>query len=273
MNKDIGITFEKLQKSLAEKSYATVPFPIERPTIESAVEAFFKFLEEPDSVKEHIQFSISPLHRRGDVGYVHRDASDHIYNDDKEFFHFNPALFERYGDFLDEHPVVMDFMMKAKPIWEAAYQTAKDILQTFEPDFPGICDKVFDTKDVHVQLRFLKYDWKESGEFLAKPHYDAGSFTLAIAESSPGLRIGSCPENLTPVEHQSGTAIFMLSSNYQKVMTTDKFSPGWHDVIQVDKSKIGKPYARWAVVTFIDAHGVEALSRTETHKWYVPKVA
>jgi hypothetical protein len=50
-------------------------------------------------------------------------------------------------------------------------------------------------------------------------------------------------------------------------MNTDKLFPGWHDVIQLDETLIGKPFARWAIVVFIEAHGVEALPRTETHKW------
>jgi hypothetical protein len=207
------------------------------------------------------------------VGYKHRDPSDHIYNDSKEFFHFHPALFEKYPEFLEAHPVVSNFVRQAKPIWEAAYQTVSDILSVFEPTFPGIHARIFDTDMVHVQLRFLKYDWQNSGALLAKPHYDAGSCTLAVAESCPGLRIGSSPENLRHVDHQPGNAIFMLSSNFKKMMDTDEFCPGWHDVIQVDKTLIGKPFARWAVVAFIEAHGVEALPRTETHKWYAEKVA
>lgn len=121
----------------------------------------------------------------------------------------------------------------------------------------------------HLLLRFLKYDWQSSGKYLAKPHFDAGSFTLAIAESSPGLRIGSCPENLKQVNHKAGNAIFMLASNFQKIMDTQELSAGWHDVIQTDQTLIGKPYARWAIVAFIEGHGIEALSRSETHKWYV----
>jgi hypothetical protein len=202
------------------------------------------------------------------VGFVHRDPNDHIYNDSKDFFHYHPAILEKYGDFLDSHPVVNDFVQKAKPIWEATYQTVAHILKTFEPDFPGVCARIFDTQYPHILLRFLKYNWQQSGELLAKPHFDAGSFTLAIAESCPGLRIGRCPETLKEVEHQSGQALFMLSSNFQKVMDTDVLSAGWHDVIQVDKTLIGKPFARWAIVAFIEAHGVEALPRTETHKWY-----
>jgi isopenicillin N synthase-like dioxygenase len=273
MNTLKELDFAEIQKSLKEHSYMNVPFPIDRSTIEAAVQAFFKFLEEPDEVKTHIDFTIAPLHRRGDVGFKHRDPNDHMYNDSKDFFHFHPALFHKYPDFLEKHPVLKDFANKAKPIWDAAYETVSCVLKTFEPAFPGVWAKIFDTDMVHVQLRFLKYYWQESGAHLAKPHFDAGSFTLAIAESSPGLRIGSSPDNLTPVEHKPDNAVFMLSSNYQKVMTTDQLFPGWHDVIQVNETLIGKPCARWAVVAFIEAHGVEALSRTETHKWYVEKVA
>lgn len=262
------LDFFDIQKSLIQQSYAPVPFPLGSPVFEEAIQAFFKFLEEPDPIKNHIHFSIAPLHRRGEVGFVRRDPNDHVYNDSKDFFHYHPAIFEKYGAFLTSHPVVNDFIQKAKPIWDAAYQTVKQVLQTFEPNFPGIGDRIFDAHHPHFLLRFLKYNWQESGELLAKPHFDAGSFTLAIAESCAGLRIGSTPDTLREVEHKPGQALFMLSSNFKKVMDTDALSAGWHDVVQVDKTLIGKPFARWAIVAFIEAHGVEALSRDETHKWY-----
>ena len=263
------LSFEDIQKSLQEKCYVNVPFPMERSTIEEAVQAFFKFLNEPDDVKEHIDLDIAPEHRRGDVGFKHRDPNDDIYNDSKEFFHYHPQILDKYGEFLDAHPVVKDFIDKAQPIWELTYQTVYNILKTFEPTYPGVCGRIFDTEHVHILLRFLKYDWQNSGKYLAKPHYDAGSFTLAVAESCQGLRIGSRPEDLKPVEHLEGKAIFMLGSNFQKVMEADDLFAGWHDVIQMDETLIGRPFARWAVVAFIEAHGVEALPRTETHKWYV----
>lgn len=260
-----------LYQSLQERSYFNVPFTLERSFLDEAVTAFFRFLEEPLEVKSQIDFSIAPIHRRGDVGFRLRNPDDHIYNDSKEFFHFHPALFNQYPEFLEKHPVVNDFVLKAKPIWEEAYQVVKNILEAFEPDFPELSKKVFHTETPHFLLRFLKYHWQNSGKYLAKPHFDAGSFTLAIAESGPGLRIGSGPDNLQLVEHKPGNAIFMLSSNFQKIMQGDqsnKLNAGWHDVIQLDETKIGKPFARWAVVAFIEAEGVEALPRTETHKWY-----
>ncbi|HHF7344097.1 TPA: hypothetical protein ACPSKB_000498 [Legionella feeleii] len=258
---------------LQKQKYMQIPFAIKQDVLEEAVIAFFKFLEEPDSVKNYIDFTIAPIHRRGDVGFKHRDPNNHRYNDSKDFFHFHPALFKRYEDFLQTHPAVLDFVRKAKPIWELVYKTVHDILQVFEKQFPGIVDKVFATDDVHILLRFLRYNWQESGKYLAKPHFDAGSFTLAIAESSPGLRIGSCPDDLKLVEHKDDHAVFMLASNFRQVMNTNEFAAGWHDVVQLDETLIGKPYARWAIVAFIEAHGVEALPRSETHKWYINEEA
>lgn len=247
---------------------------MKREVIEDAVLAFFKFLNEPEAVKSHIDFSIAPKHRRGDVGYKRRDAADHIYNDNKDFFHYHPAILKHEQDFIERNPVVKDFLYKAQPIWELASRVVEKVLHTLEAEFPGIHGKVFETsEEVHILLRFLKYEWLESTKYLAKPHFDAGSCTLAIAESTSGLRIGSCPDDLKLVEHKPENALFMLASNFQKIMETDKLSPGWHDVIQLNEIMIGKPYARWAVVAFIDAHNVEALPRSETHKYYTADVA
>lgn len=270
----MSLSYNELYQALKNQFYANVPFPLERNVIEDAVQAFFKFLDQPDEVKSHIDFSIAPLHRRGGVGYVHRDASDHVYNDSKDFFHYHPAIFKKYPDFLDKNPVVKDFITKAKPIWDLTCQTLDELLKTLEPEFPGIHGKIFDTnEELHILIRFLKYEWTTAEKYLAKPHFDAGSLTLAIAESAPGLRIGSCPENLQLVEHKPENALFMISSNFQKIMNSEEFSPGWHDVIQLNEALIGKSYARWAVVAFIEAHNVEALPRSETHKYFTPAVA
>jgi len=261
---------ENLFKNLQEKYYVEVPFPMKRKLIEEAVLAFFKFLEAPEEIKTEIDFTIAPQHRRGDIGYRHRDASDHLYNDNKEFFHFHPTIFERYKDFIAKHEVLSNFLNKAKPIWDLTYQTIFNVLNMMETNFPGVVDKVFKVQGdpIHIMVRFLKYDWASSGKYLAKPHFDAGSCTLAIAESCAGLRIGSCPENLQLVPHTDEQAIFMLASNFKTIMDTSDFSAGWHDVIQLEDTYIGKPFSRWAVVAFIEAHGVKALPRTETHKYF-----
>ncbi len=263
------LTSKKIKKELKEKNYTIVPFPINEKKILESVQAFFKFLEEPTATKKSINFTISPNHRRGAVGYKIRDGQGDIYDDKKEFFHFHPAIFREYSDLLKKNDILRDFVLKALPIWEEAHQTLQNIFKVLEEEFPGAVKKIFKPgKDSHILLRFLNYNWKSSGECLAKPHFDAGSATLAIAESCPGLRIGSCPESLKFVDHKKEEAIFMLSSNYKNVLDTEELLPGWHDVVQMNKACIGKPYARWAVVVFVEAYGVKALSRRETHKWY-----
>lgn len=258
---------QHIESELQKNYYVQVPFAMPENDITAAIEAYFAFLQLPDHIKEHIQGTIAPQHRRGDIGFKQRDPSEHIYNDSKEFFHYHPVIFERYADFLNQHPAVANFVNKAQPIWELADKTVKSILKAFDGSYSNVYDQVYDCKEPHLVLRFLRYNWATSGKYLAKPHFDAGSFTLAIAESCPGLRIGSCPEDLKPVEHHANKAIFMLSSNFQKLMPNDKLKAGWHDVIQTDDSLIGKPFARWALVAFIEGHSVDALPRSETHKW------
>jgi len=263
----MAINYPKIRKELQENHYANIPIPLTQKIIEEGMQSFLAFLKEPDEIKNHINFSISPLHRRGDVGFKHREPKDGPYRDSKSFFHYHPLLIEKYEDFLKDNPIVLNFVEKAQPIWELVSTTMKDILKSFESEFPGTYDKVFATQHPHILLRFLKYNWQESSQYLAKPHYDAGSFTLGLAESEAGLRIGSKPEDLKPINHKKGNGIFMLSSNYKKVLNTNEFLPGWHDVVQLEKEKIGRPYARWAIVGFIEAIDVEAYSREETHKY------
>jgi isopenicillin N synthase-like dioxygenase len=267
------VTEETIFDALRKEPYVQVGFPIPRPQLEEAVTSFLEFLELPDSLKNHIDLKIAPLHRRGDIGFKHRDPNNDPYDDSKDFFHFHPLIFEKYKDFLNVNPVIHNFMMQAKPIWDATYEIVQQIMKLIDRRFNGASAKIFDTDEVHILLRFLKYNWNISGKYLAKPHFDAGSFTLAIAESCPGLRIGRGPDDLKVIDHKEGHTIFMVSSNFKKILDTDDFSPGWHDVIQLDETQIDKPFSRWAIVAFIEGANVEALPRSETHKWYRPEVA
>lgn len=255
-------------EELYNKPYISIPFPISKADIDKAVNLFFNFLDLPDELKNHINHKVSPLHRRGELGFVHRNTEDNIYNDSKDFFHYHPVIFEKYDSFITQHKEVRDFLQAARPIWDEVRKLIFQILSHFEGEYNGTLEKVFNSPEPHIVLRFLKYNFSNSSRYLAKPHFDSGSFTFAISESCPGLRIGTNPDDLEVVEHKEGNALFMISSNYKKIIDTDKLKPGWHDVVQTDESKIGQSFARWAVVAFIDGHSVESLSRGETHKFY-----
>jgi hypothetical protein len=109
------LKFKELYQTLQEQFYMSIPFPLERTAIDQAVQAFFKFLGESEDVKTHIDFSIAPQHRRGDVGYKHRHAEDHVYNDDKVFFISIPLLFQNMQRFSTNTQSFMILFSKLNP--------------------------------------------------------------------------------------------------------------------------------------------------------------
>ena len=263
-----------LVEELKKKPYLVVDFPLPRAQIEEAVATFLKVTELPDEVKYHIDTRLPVRHRRGDLGLKHRDPNEGIYNDRKDFFHYHPLIWTQYEAFIESQPVVRDFLNQAHTIWETIYEMTQQIMVQLDQAFPGTMDKIFAVEHPHILLRFLRYDWVDaSSEYLAKPHFDAGAFTFAIAESCQGLRIGTGPDDLELIDQHENQALFMVASNAKKTIGTDDLAPGWHDVIQLDETQIGKPFSRWAVVAFIEAWDVEALDRSETHKWATPQPA
>ncbi len=249
---------------LLEQRYCKLALPITGAEISQVMEAFSKFLEEPEEVKRQIAFSINPSHRRGDIGYVHRDSNDDIYNDDKEYFHYHPGIDKRYPDLLAENPTVARFCDLAKPIWIAARDRTKAFLSEHADTFNQIHEGIFDTEEPHIQLRFLRYFYQNPGRHLARGHYDAGSCTLAIAESDPGLRIGADEKHLEPVEHRDGEGIFMMGRNFP-ITANPKFLPSWHDVIQLGETIETRSFSRWALVSFFSVTGMSTVSRDKTH--------
>lgn len=65
--------FSDLDCALKKNGCVQVPFAIEQSILDAAVESFFKFLTLPLDIKNYIDFSISPTHRRGDIDYKHKD--------------------------------------------------------------------------------------------------------------------------------------------------------------------------------------------------------
>jgi isopenicillin N synthase-like dioxygenase len=251
---------------LYKKPYINIPFPVSRKEIEEAMESFFDFLDLPEEKKHHINMKISPLHRRGDLGFVHKDSKAGIY-DSKDYFHYHPIIDDTYLNFIDENHEIKEFILNAHPIWDAIYQATQDVFLSLEQNNTEILEKIFDSDFPHIVLRFLKYYYKNPGEYLAKPHFDAGSFTVAVAESGPGLRIGTNPDDLESVTHEENNAIFFISSNINRILDDERLVPAWHDVVQLNESRSTESFSRWAIVAFIDGHSVESLSREETHKF------
>jgi isopenicillin N synthase-like dioxygenase len=251
-------TFEA---NLLNHSFHEVPFALQHEEIEAAMKAFYSFLEEPGEVRTHIYGKLTAASRRSEFGYMKRESKNSHF-DDKEFFHYHPQIWQEFGPWIEEHAAVKTFLLEADKVWMAARRAIELPLGLLEQRYPEISDQ-FLSEEKFV-IRFLKYSPALVPDIkLAKSHFDCGAMTLAIGESTPGLRIGKSEENLVPVAHSSGKALFFLASTFQDQVKDSYFHPGWHDVVRTPESD--RCVSRWAVVAFFEAPEVLPPSWESTH--------
>jgi isopenicillin N synthase-like dioxygenase len=254
-------------KNITEKHYAPVAFPLSHEELNNAADTFLEFLTLPDVIKNSFSMKGGFEHNYGVIGY--KDRRQEEGSDKKEFFHYHPSLdtyFESNPD--KDMPEVEAFLKAARAIDAAAARVLKETLTMLEPEFPNIVSEYFPGTHRRTILRFLKYDVAGKGKHLAKGHYDSGGCTLALAESAPGLRIGTYEEDLQPVVHADKTALFMPGLRFY-TQTDQRFHPAWHDVVQASEDTLNESTARWAIVFFAD--GESQKDRPTTEEIFTPK--
>lgn len=235
---------------LEQHHYVTLPFGIGKNQLDKAAYAFLDFLTLPEEVLRSLHLP-SPYENGTADGYTDkRNSGGH---DKKRYFHWSRALKDKlaYNAVARRYPNAAHFFKEASIIYDEAEHVA---VKTFERCFPEHVVKrvVVDGKIASAALRFLAYD-PNAGDFSAKAHYDKCTGTLALAESSPGLRIGCCDQHpLKQVEHHDGTCIFMPGKLLHEDMS-GAVTPAWHDVVHhrdVPSVRVG--CARWSIVFFIN---------------------
>lgn len=259
-----------LRESLRMHNYVKVPFPVPRSELVLAAEAFTGFLTLSPREKQRFHFKLCFHDGNSDIGYSRPGGKNG--KDDKEYFHYHPLAEWRFGKLpLFGDSRVRTFFDHGAKIFDAAQTTLDHVLNEFEKVFPGIHDR-FMVEHVRRRfyLRFLKYDAKGKGKFLARAHFDRGGATIAIAESAPGLRIGwnSIPKSLLHLEevkHEDHSAIFFPSYHFPR-LTGPEFEPAWHDVVQSSDDQYSEDTARWAIVFFADVYGLPLPSEKVTHQ-------
>ncbi len=241
---------DSFKDHLNKKHFAPVPHGIPQDELLTAVQAFLAFLEEvPDETKRLIHFT-STFERGSAEGY--NDKREDAGKDPKEFFHWSPRLFTypAYQKLYASSKQARAFFDTAEHIYNEIDALAVKLFLTEFPELAHHC--VVDGKLAYAVLRFLCYAPNKTEVFSAQPHYDKGYGTLAITESTPGLRIGCCDQHpLTRVVHEEGTALFMPAD----LMFGDSeksIIPAWHDVVtEADTKPVSERCERWAMVFFI----------------------
>ena len=257
---------ETILSSLAERTYAAVPFPMSHAEISSAVGKFFEYLSLPQDYKDAM-LGKRPTDVVSDMGYIRTKGEKDVIGkkDFKEYFHYHPDAEEKWQQEATSEPRVRAFFDAAAEVYMHADTTGKEVLRTLDAEFPGLYDAFFPSdRPMERILRFLKYDNEREGDFLARGHYDRGGATLALAESAPGLRIGKDEASLSPIVHQDRTAIFFPALHFN-TLSGGRIPPAWHDVVQASKDVVSADAARWAVVYFMNAPALPFPTSEETH--------
>jgi isopenicillin N synthase-like dioxygenase len=253
------MTFDSIRNDILEKNYSVVSIALPKPHLDEAVESFFEFLKLPLETKNQLFFRVNPESKYTGVGYVrrHKEIAN---SENKEYFHYHYSAKERFADLAHNNPAVQNLLSKAEKVYEAGAITMRYVMGAIDKKAPGVLDKFFPPgQKPALFLRFLKYDPKGVGDFLAEAHFDTGDVgggaTLAIAESSSGLRIGKGPEDLKEVPpRKEGTTLFMPAMRLSDMDPSLKdFTPTWHDVIQKSENVYSPGVARWAVVLFANS--------------------
>lgn len=258
--------FEHIVKETREKRYAMVDFGIPGYQLKNAADAFISFLDIP----EHLLFDMFLWHpnvphdsENGEIGYVRRKKRNGYY-DNKRLIHYSPLLEDKTACIQDGR--VDPFLRYARQIYQESCTTLDRILSALSLKYPSIRDKFYDNS-VHPRffLRFVAYDPETKGGYIATNHIDSGGITIAIAESTPGLRIGSKDGPKTMIDHHDGKVIFMPGCTFNDA-TEEEFLPqAWHDVIQTNSELCSNGIARWAIVFFADLAMQGAIPLTRAH--------
>jgi len=264
------ILADELIGEMHEKHYAQIPFPLSHRNLEKAADVFLSFLQLPDGIKDSLTLSAGQEHNYGIVGYKRRSKQGSRGEDSKEFFHYHPKFEEYFKDNPNQSlPEIKSLLEVARQIDTAATEVLRDLLSILSVKFPGVMREYFsENTPRRTILRFLKYDVTKKGNLLARGHYDSGGCTLALAESSPGLRLGTTDKDLKPITHKRNAALFMPALYFHTV-TSKVFHPVWHDVLQVSEDTLSDTAARWAIVFFAD--GISQKTRPTDGETYTPR--
>lgn len=244
------MTIDELKSDFALKGYHEVPFSIQDGAIQAAVDAFFDFLKLSDETKRRFGYNLrfnenDPNDRGSDLGYHFRQKEMGSRYDDKEYIHYNHHATERLRT-SDAPPELVELLDRLDVVFAAAVAAARPVAEQINT-YTG--QPLADVDCPLTCLRIIKYDRGQPGEFLAKGHYDRCTFSLAIAESAPGLRIGTNPEALHEVEHTNGQAL-LFPSLFLEDKTGGEFRASWHDVIQKSEDAYRPDASRWSIVFF-----------------------
>lgn len=254
---------KNIEAQIQEQAYAKVEMDIGYADISSAVERYMDFCALPDELTKQIAYEHENRKRGSQVGHVIKNGEG---QDKKRYFHYRHGLPDWLISNGIERPFELNvFLEAAEAIHKTACDTLLENMVELDEKYPGLVGMHYpEHGDLDFYTRFLVYHPSKDGQ-LARAHYDLSTMTLAMAESSPGLRLGTESNDLRPVEHYENEGKLFLGGGWSNLYPDSDLPLGWHDVIQADQSMVGDNTVRWAVVMFANPEQDVQPSYDETH--------
>lgn len=253
-----------IEQEIKENAFARVGFELGHEDIATAIQRYLDFCALPESYTRSIAYPYFNEKEGSQVGHFVKGTGSN--EDRKSFCHFRdgfPDQLKRDGVEITQQ--LDEFLQAAEAIHEAACRTLYGSMTELDDRYPGLVGMHFpEHGERDFYTRFLVYHPTGDGQ-LARAHYDKGSMTLAMAESHPGLRIGTQEDTLVPVEHREGEAKTFIGRSWPNLYPDSDLPFGWHDVIQHDAEQVSNDIVRWAVVTFANPEHDVQPSYKETH--------
>jgi hypothetical protein len=188
--------------------------------------------------------------RNARLGYKHGYQREHkkdSYDSEKDIFHFTPGCVELFDSKLVSNPQVSRLLNACQSLFSTAEPLIVAALENMLEE-EGVNPSYLLGKSTFLSsaLRIVGYDPVDVGSYLIPPHYDQGSVTIGIYDSSPGLRLYD--EAGPYLADLDGEAMLLLTGLNLEVESAEQCLPTWHDVIQTVES-----VRRYSILLFVDA--------------------
>lgn len=261
-----------IKEQMLEKKFAEVPFRASEDDIQNATSSFNGLLSLPLHLKHGGDYAIDGV-KTGQFGYFRRHAGQDEGGRAKVFetkheYHFGPNTRQAYesGEF-GLPSEIREFCDHAETIYWMAIASLRDAFGRMYSEAPfgtrsgaNLSNQFFDPlRLLNIHLRFVGYVRpSEDSETIANGHFDRSVFTLALAETEPGLEIGTLEDgsDLTPAEHKDGIAKFFAGRGWENMPADTRqlypyISPAFHRVRNIGEYPVSaSPIVRQAIVMF-----------------------
>jgi len=248
-------------ESWKKDGYALVETGISHKFYEEAADAAYTFiaaLSEEQKQKLQRCFVGEDDKDHGLLGYSEFNPTKVERGTDRAFFHYHPEVKKLFAQELADVPEAQEFVTRMDAIWYASFAAAEAVVADLDKTNPGLRAALLPPGiPPAFTIRFVLYKKPPEGQLLSSAHYDRSSVTLALAESSPGLRIRDAEGNMNLITRPDGVTPVMASKGMQKFAPSIPLS--WHDAVQTTDATVRGTHSRWVAIGQLFSGGLRLL--------------